>query len=67
MEVNRNLPPPGQRSEVTSPTIAIAGAAVIVALGILVFSFWPESSSLKTDGIGKASPEEGAVTQKNAQ
>ena len=49
--------PPGQRTETTSPYLAIVGAVVIIGFGIFAFSFWPYSSTLSTDPTGKY-PEE---------
>jgi hypothetical protein len=39
---------PGQRTEVTSPLIAIIGAVAIVILAVVAFSFWPNSETLRT-------------------
>jgi amino acid transporter len=44
-----NRKPPGQRTETTSPYVAIIGAIVIIGLGIFAFSFWPNSDTLRTD------------------
>ena len=44
--------PPGQRTETTSPYLAIVGAIVIIGFGIFAFSFWPHSSTLSTDPTG---------------
>ena len=41
--------PPGQRTETTSPYLAIVGAIVILGFGIFAFSFWPNSDTLRTD------------------
>ncbi len=45
----RREKPFGQRTEVTSPFIAIVGAVAIVVLAVVAFSFWPNSSTLRTD------------------
>ena len=44
--------PPGQRTETTSPYLAIVGAIVIIGFGIFAFSFWPYSDTLSTDPTG---------------
>ncbi len=44
--------PPGQRTETTSPYLAIVGAIVIIGFGIFAFSFWPHSDTLSTDPTG---------------
>ena len=40
--------PFGQRSEVTSPYVAIIGAVAIVILAIAAISAWPDSETLRT-------------------
>ena len=44
--------PPGQRTETTSPYLAIVGAIVIIGFGIFAFSFWPYTDTLSTDPTG---------------
>jgi amino acid transporter len=44
--------PTGQRTETTSPYLAIIGAIVIIGFGIFAFSFWPNSDTLTTDPTG---------------
>jgi hypothetical protein len=44
--------PFGQRSETTSPYLAIIGAAVVIGFVIFAFSFWPDSNTLRTDATG---------------
>ena len=41
--------PPGQRTETTSPYLAIVGAIVIIGFAVFAFSFWPDSDTLRTD------------------
>jgi hypothetical protein len=45
----RRAKPFGQRTEVTSPFIAIIGAVAVLILAVVAFSFWPNSSTLRTD------------------
>ena len=40
---------PGQRTETTSPYLAIVGAIVIIGFAVFAFSFWPDSDTLRTD------------------
>ena len=44
----RREKPFGQRTEVTSPYVAIIGAIGIVILAIAAFSHWPNSETLRT-------------------
>lgn len=41
----------GQRTEVTSPYIAIIGAAGFAILAIAAFAFWPNTDTLRTDAV----------------
>jgi hypothetical protein len=43
----KSTKPLGQRTEITSPYLAILGAMVIIGVG--VFAFWPDSSTVRTD------------------
>ena len=43
-----NTTPPGQRTETTSPYLAIVGAIVIIGFAVFAFSFWPDSDTLRT-------------------
>jgi len=45
----KSTKPLGQRTETTSPYLAILGAMVIIGLGVFAFSFWPDSSTVRTD------------------
>ena len=47
-------PPIGQRTEVTHPLIAIAGAVIVVLFAVLAFSNWPNSSTLRINPIANA-------------
>jgi len=40
--------PIGQRTEVTNPLIAIAGAIAAIVLAVAVFSFWPHTETVRT-------------------
>jgi hypothetical protein len=40
--------PIGQRTEVTSPYIAIIGAVAIAVLALVAFSFWPNTETVHT-------------------
>jgi hypothetical protein len=46
--------PIGQRTEVTHPIIAIAGAAIVVLFAVLAFSYWPNSATLRVNPIANA-------------
>jgi hypothetical protein len=43
--------PFGQRTEVTSPYIAVLGAVGFTLLAIAAFSFWPDTQTLRTDAV----------------
>jgi len=47
-----DMTPRSQRTETTSPYLAILGAIVIIGFGIFAFSFWPNSDTLTTDPTG---------------
>lgn len=44
----RDRRPTGQRTEVTNPFVAIAGAVAIALLAIAAFSFWPDTGTVHT-------------------
>ena len=44
--------PTGQRTETTSPYLAIVGAIVVIGFAVFAFSFWPDSDTLRTDATG---------------
>jgi hypothetical protein len=60
--MERHLPPPGRRTEVTPTWIPVLGAIIIIGFGIFAFSFWPESPTLKTDATGDGPNKPGQVS-----
>ena len=44
----RRRTPVGQRTEVTSPIIAIVGAIALLFLAIMAFSLWPNTETVQT-------------------
>ena len=44
----RSRTPVGQRTEVTSPIIAIVGAIAILFLAIMAFTVWPNTETVRT-------------------
>jgi hypothetical protein len=61
MRHNDRKPPPGQRSEVTGPTIPILGALVIVFMAVLLFSLWPDTGTVRTNAVSNAPHEDQKV------
>jgi hypothetical protein len=43
--------PLGQRTEQTSPALVALGALVAIGLFALAFSFWPDSTDLRTSSV----------------
>jgi hypothetical protein len=48
--------PFGQRTETTSPYLAVIGAAIVLGFAVFAFSFWPDSDTLRTDATGTQGP-----------
>jgi hypothetical protein len=61
MRYDERKTPPGQRSEVTSPSLAVAGAVVAVLIGVLAFSFWPNTGTVRTNAVSNAPHSEQSV------